>query len=74
MLYFFGQCVANQSILHHHNATLEAADLIEVLCSRIEVLAGWGYSDQQWIWLKEWLDRVAGTGDKLFGPMGKRWF
>ena len=26
MLYSFGQCVATQSILHHHNATLEAAD------------------------------------------------
>ena len=26
---------------------LEAADLIEVLCSRIEVLEGWGFSSQQ---------------------------
>ena len=42
MLFSFGQCVATQSILHRHNATLEAADLIEVFCSRIEVLAGWG--------------------------------
>ena len=25
------------------------------------MLAGWGYTDQQQIWLKEWLDRVAGV-------------
>ena len=71
MLFSFGQCVATQSILHRHNATLEAADLIEVLCSRIEVLAGWGYSNQQQAWLKERLDRVAGVRRQVIWTYGQ---
>ena len=40
MLYSFGQCVATLLILHRHYATLEAADLIEVLCSRMRCSLG----------------------------------
>ena len=67
----FGQCEATQSILHRHNATLEAADLIEVFCSRIEVLARWGYSDQQQTWLKERLDRVTGVSRQVVWTYGQ---
>ena len=40
MLYSFGQCVATLLILHRHCATLEDADLIEVLCSKMRCSLG----------------------------------
>ena len=53
MLFAFAQRVAVQEVMFKHRSTLEASDLIEVLCSRIEVLARWGFSSQQQFWLKE---------------------
>ena len=40
---------------------LEAADIVEILSSRIEELTGLGYSDQQQTWLEVRLDRVEGV-------------
>ena len=70
MLFSFAQRVAVQEVMFRHRSTLEASDLIEVLCSRIEVLAGWGFSSQQQFWLKERLDIVGGVGRHVLWEYG----
>ncbi len=70
MLYSFGQRISTQSVLLRHCATLEAASLIEVLASRISVLAAWDHSGQQQTWLKESLDVVAGSRKQVVWASG----
>jgi len=70
ILYSFGQRVSTQSVLRRHRATLEAASLIEVLVSRVNVLAAWDYSVQQQHWLRERLDIVAGSGKQVVWNSG----
>ena len=70
MLFSFAQRVAVQEVMFRHRSTLEASDLIEVLCSRIEVLVGWGFSSQQQFWLKERLDIVGGVGRHVLWEYG----
>ena len=68
MLFSFAQRVAVQEVMFRHRSTLEASDLIEA--SRIEVLAGWGFSSQQQFWLKERLDIVGGVGRYVLWEYG----
>ena len=70
MLYSFGQRVSTQSVLLRHRATLEAASLIEVLASRVNVLAAWDYTGQEQVWLKERLDVVAGLRKQVVWASG----
>ena len=74
MLFSFAQRMAVQEVMFRHRSTLEASDLIEVLCSRIEVLAGWGFSSRQQFGSRRGWTEWAESGDMCYGSMETGWF